>query len=1183
MKRVSLLLLPLALAVFLVALFIGLPGKTALAAAIPDIRETVIKSPTNQVTETEDFFVGAPLDISVDFISDYCTSGAATDNIYTVWEMSYAHEISGTLMGLVLQPSTEWENDYGYESDPIGWSWTFGPCRSAQSYCQLGERDPEALYFTSPDSDDGNITGVLVYTWLRPEPLTESIHYTSVLSDLLGIENTDWVRKGDAGGFWPREGFTETQGIEFYMSARRREFTYNLDADCSTYTPGTPPFPFTISPLIYGVPDTCESCVGQDDLLSSGTANSTPTTVNTIISDTYFITSTTSLLISWDNSNWYPVGHAGETCGTNWEDGYASIYVTAQSSTLYLMSNSSSDYNVYDGACLYGTDGGIDSCDDYYTINYDTCRAGTIDSKANAGEALPAPLGIAWQDGYHYYFETQPPPYLTVSSPPALAGQGELSSNFDGLPPDWALAENFANCVISDTSYSRAFFEFEEGQEWGVRATDTNDNYTDNLGDMAYTICQADYSPPPPACESNYNLVDLFDQGTISANSQGGYYLRGFDPVLGSEMCMNADSWYALETQPGPWYDCNQAVCVQYTDIEISEDAGASWVDLDEWPGAMCAVPLTDDYLRVYFRTGQLPSGQTDACNYKVRVDDVNGEWNQNQLSVDYELWTVQAATVVTPPVTGDCSGWDLGALVIEDSVSSTLEQGEPMPSPESGYTLVANQWYALETDGLSWLSNATQVMYLGGLTPQGYFPEGIRDWYELADYPGAACVETVDTNYTRIYFQVSEENTGGLRYRAHDTYDTSYLNNTGDSFYNLYTAVYTDEPPPPCGNQYEFTRVGDGAIPSQLYNGVGSGTNGGILDSIEGGGTYRIVTAGGPWDTGDGSSSYDIDISPDGGLNWYSFSEYPGADCLDILGGGYYSLIFTAAAGSDYALRVSDGDESNNYPPNLGSMQYVLYSAQDATDPPPPGDLPPPGGNPVDPGAGCNVVCFHSSPPSWTGSGILDFQSHAQYIGGWLSYVAGYTGYVRCQFSRYIAWCPYHSDVVMGMDDLFINKEPYGTIYEFIDTFESVKAEIESYNWTGTRAESGGEVQTFESVMSGDSGAPVMEPPQNFIFAPQPTPTGGDVTITYLPWETGSIWSGDDFEWDHNVETYSTTCINAMADSLGPILSPGVCYATNALEASGLNTWFNWVVSGASLFALALYIKNKWIDPSFE
>lgn len=1179
-------LIPILLSAFLVALW--LPSVGALAAGQSSGQRGTfgpaapngLFAPAAQVTETEviTYYLGEPLELDMRDSYGYCYDKGSYVQLISVWDAQYTVE-ENNLAGVLAFNYEEWGKVYNLGTGQDGWRWSFGICEGG-----TGMPGNEPCTNIGIDIVDGTTAGSDNYT----TPLYWSSDYLSLDgttrtgNEVLELVHFDsYVRKTATG--WPLYTGVVT-GTTVYLSMRY-EFDASTTEDCSgTSGSGEHPLPLTFYPIYYGSPPICETCVTEDDLLSSGTAGETPAEITTEISATYFIVGDPGLGVSLDGGETYlSLGAAGETCGPL-EDDEASVYVTAAAETMYLVNGT---YAVYDASCLSD---GVRTCEDYYEINYDTCRAGTIDSKSNAGEALPAPLYTAWQTGLSYYFETQPPPYLTETSPPVIRGIAELTSNFDGLPPDWYTAENFAQCVISDTVYSQVFFDFQDGESWGVRATDTNANYMDNSGDLSYIICQADYTPPPPACEDNFELIDLFKAGTINANSSNGYYLRSFDSITGIDQCMNANTWYSIETKPGPWYDCNLGICVQYTDIQISEDNGENWEDLTEWGKASCVVPLANDYVRVYFKTGELPSGQTDACNWKVRVDDVNGEWSLNQLSVDYEVWSVQSATgVITPPISGgDCSDWTLGDLVLSGEVDSELEQGERFPNPsETGYQLEPGQWYALETDELPWLASATQESYLAGLTSDGLLPEGIRTYYELSDYPGAACVQTIDEVYTRIYFRISDENRFALRYRAQDTYDTSYLNNTGDSFFNLYSATFTGVNPPPCGNQYTFTRVGDGSIPAQLYSGVSEG----ILETIEAGGLYRIDTAGGPWDTGDGSASYDVDISSDGGATWDSLSAWGGSECMNDLGGGYVSVIFEAAEGANYALRVSDGDESANYPPNLGAMRYILYKTEDSTLPPPGTDPIPPGPPPVDPGAGCNVVCYMGAAPIWTGASIVDFQAHAAYLGDWLSYVAEYIGYARCNFSRYIAWCPYHTEVIMGMDDLFQRKEPYGTIYEFINTYEAIKAEIDSYNWTGSgvSAEYGGEAQTIDSVITGERSAPVLEPPQNFFLAPAPTPTasisGTEITqpvAHYLPWDSGSIWSGDEFEFEET-ETYLTTCENAMADSLGPILSPGVCYATNALEAAGLNTWFNWIISGSFLMALAFYVKNKWIDPSFE
>ena len=1167
MKRLTLLLLPLTLALFLAALTLWLPGNVALAAEYPQpetgTHSTTLPRPALQSTETitATFYLGAPIhDFNEMTQYAYCSGGGALIQERAVWVTSFYPK--ETMVGVIVTYWQKWGKPVVLTNPKDdGRSFDFGTCEAigGEDGCSNSGYD---IAGPAGFSTGGSEEDAAVFMRNTTTVDGEGHSYQDILAE---VWDDDYIYKGASQ--WPSTGiFTDTLA---YFSLRYI-FHNPFVSSCENYSGTAGPLNVTIYPIYYGVDqNACDTCVTEADSLSSGTVGSTAFGFSTTISSTYMLVGDPSIALSWDQEYWFSLTGAGEPCGTLADPDEATIYLDAISSTLYLQSSvEGANYEIFDASCLSGgdDDSGWDNCEDFFEVVTEYCRDDSIVATSNAGEELGPPALSTWRSGEWYMFETKSPPYFDNPSPPHASGAADLTDSFDSLP-NWASAESFAQCVADPGGgYVRTYFQYEEGQSWGVRAHEGFGDYMDNTGSLNYMICGAEYTPPPAPCEANYNLVDLFTSGTVAAERERGYYLRRIDfsdfelgflenPGPG-QYCMNADSWYALETQPGPWYECDDSVCTQYTDLQISTDDGATWYDLqfDSWPGLACVVPLADNYVRAYFRTDHLTNGMSNACDYKVRVNDKNGDFSDNTLSVDYEIWT--ADILSSPPITDTgspiCEDFALDTKIFDDAVLEDAAQGEAMPSPESGYDLIPDQWYALETH---------EFPDTPEITSDALLPDSIRNWYQLEYWPGAACVQTVLTQ-TLMYFKVPEENVNALRYRVNDILET-------ESAYSLWTAERTSTTPPTCGSQYDFTRMGDSKIPAQLFNGVAVDDATGPY-YIEAGNIYRIDTTGGPWDTGDGTLSYDVDISADGGATWYPIYDFPEGECMVNLGGGYYRVLFEAQDGAEYRLRVSDGDNPDDYLPNLWDMEFVLYFSEDTTITPPPGDPGGPG-DPGDPGAGCNVVCFHNPSPAWQGSGILDFASHASYLGDWLSYVAGYIGYTRCNFSRYVAWCPYHTEVVMGLDEHFVAKEPYGTLYEFISTYEQIKAEIESYNWGD--GESGGET----------SSAPILEPPQNFFLAPQPSPTPGGAVISntqsYVPWETGSVWSGDDLEWDHNVETYSTTCVNAMADSLGPILSPGVCYATNALEASGLNTWFNWVISGASLFALALYMKNKWID----
>lgn len=729
------------------------------------------------------------------------------------------------------------------------------------------------------------------------------------------------------------------------------------------------------------------------------------------------------------------------------------------------------------------------TCADNYTLGQ-SLETNAVDSAANAGKAFTS----QFTPGSYYAIEVNAPNWFDNGPPIQPSYESDIVIDYAGMPvTSWQDIREYPNVCIEelDGDRYRAYIQADINTDlsaYGIRAHDMENpvNYSNNNGDLNYTVYQAAFTPFQSDCAANYSIQDLRNTAKVYADRDLGYPL----PLHG---ILEPNTWFALDVIGT--YEDNDIVKTPMNNVEVSSDNGATFTELENW--ATCVTQIDWNHYRYFFKS-------TPDVWYQIRIKDDVTYWDNE----GYLTYNLHFAYGHTPESGAACSTqFTLGTVASNGSVTTTSETGSILPE------LSYQSWYALETTG-SW-SDGTTTRYDSEIASFGTD----STYYDLETWPGASCVETVNDNHTRIYFQ-------GLppfyyRLRVNDTVG-SFGNNSGSYGYTLYnvSALEPTEPPGTCEVNYETTGffVANGDISANLEPGIGI--------SLVSGRDYRIEISGGPW-FDDGTGHYDVQISEDGGVTWATLESASFAGCYVLLSDGIHQRIyFRAEANKEYRLRVND--HNDDFLDNAGSIGYQLYYA-DKYDPE--------AGEFVNPEIyqmGCSAICTRPE-------GILE-------VANWLEYG-------RCEGIKYISWCDYHSQSFRALQTMLLDREPFATLMQFKDITNQIQTEINSYNWTD------------------DVGGADVE------NAPEATELDIEQYLPSLP--ENSPYNNGRIELMVGDGAYSTVCDMEMKKATGDKLASPMCFALNTMDTMGITPWFNIIFNIAIIGIFTAYLWNLWLKPN--
>ena len=368
------------------------------------------------------------------------------------------------------------------------------------------------------------------------------------------------------------------------------------------------------------------------------------------------------------------------------------------------------------------------------------------------------------------------------------ADLGLRDSENDTVPDEWfeIITAPFVECVVvTDTvGHVKTFFVMDESilgalhkYYYAFRVRDTT-TYADNSGALTFRLYQATFMQdtvpgvPPTAGGCNAFTHDAAATGYgIQGNDEDGTVITN----------LTSGAMYALEVYGGPWKDDG----VDKYGVQISDDNGIVWRDLQDYPYLLCAASADGNHVIIYFYAA---GGKI----WRVRADDGDGHWENNTLSIG--VYIHPASTLINQyPNCEDNYNLSMATLGYEDrKIPGNDSSGKSVSGTFLGARgpLIPGNIYSIEiTDEEKWYEGGTgSGSYLVDISD-----DGGATWVTLKDYPSLCYQQIGLDNRGQIFFTAQSSD---YKLRVRDA-DDNFLNNTGNVLFNLYLGVSISNPPP--------------------------------------------------------------------------------------------------------------------------------------------------------------------------------------------------------------------------------------------------------------------------------------------------------------------------------------------------------------------------------------------------
>lgn len=684
------------------------------------------------------------------------------------------------------------------------------------------------------------------------------------------------------------------------------------------------------------------------------------------------------------------------------------------------------------------------------------------------------------------------------------------NGEYDFSPPVWHdlnIADELVACITpnGDINHYIAFVQATD-EHLLLRVNDENLTFEPNTEAMLVSVYHAIFHRPLSGCEESYRIAGYLGQDTIEANQEDGKLAMEILPVeeFGgvavpqARFQLERNSWYSIRTSKGPWQSLGDTLDVPSFDLEIrSNNTENGWEPLEEWSEAACIVE-TDSlgHLIIYFQTPDLLDRE-----YELRVADTEN-WLTNTGSMTYSIYEeIELAS---------CDfqlDEELASGVIPGDASLGVQFPDLDPNGEGQLTIFDTYYAVTILDESAWQdTSGGQDLYTAEITANG----GL-DWYPLLSYPSLICSEQNGDETTIYITGQSVEDDYWLRVDS-DTFG----DNTGELHYKIFSATEFN-PYAACLDEYNLDYLAETGIPVKEDDGINIFSEYSMVPGY----TYGLQTKRGPWfddeDDQTNTQSYVAEVSPDGGTTWYPLlpeTNLPNT-CISIDAAKRYSQFVWNVEDATEMWLIRVGDENGDFINNGGNLFYELYQAENAgyiTDVPV-----------------LDAACYGSClmPENY-----LD-------VGGWLSYLA-------CYIKEYFAWCPRHTDVILGLGAGVSSREPFATLAEISTVMSSVEIELNSYQWEDSTAE--------ESALSSANATSQFD--DHFLH----TDPGG-------PWRGGDLIN---FSTSVASTAYMTSCSTALEDILSTQFQQGICFITYQTKVTGFSFWLQILVD---VVAVAVFL----------
>lgn len=312
---------------------------------------------------------------------------------------------------------------------------------------------------------------------------------------------------------------------------------------------------------------------------------------------------------------------------------------------------------------------------------------------------------------------------------------------------------------------------------YAFRVRDTG-TYADNTGSLGYRLYEAtlmqitppDVPPTPTGCSIYSHGTTPVASLVIPAIYENGVSL----PTLIS------GTLYALEVTGGPWLEGGS---VDTYTVQISDDNGSTWEDLEHYPNLLCAAAPEPDgnhvIIYVYGASGKV---------WKARVNDGDANFSTNTGDIGLDVFL----GVNSPDYWPNCQDeYSLQLIPLSEEqrkIPGNSSEGKAIPASS---ILGLARPYSIEiTDTSKWYeAGAGDGSYLVDISA-----DGGTNWVALEDYASLCTEQISDDGRFQIYFNAVGNN---YKLRVRDG-DADFLSNGGYVVYNLYGATSQNPIPGP-------------------------------------------------------------------------------------------------------------------------------------------------------------------------------------------------------------------------------------------------------------------------------------------------------------------------------------------------------------------------------------------------
>ena len=402
-----------------------------------------------------------------------------------------------------------------------------------------------------------------------------------------------------------------------------------------------------------------------------------------------------------------------------------------------------------------------------------------------------------------------------------------------------------------------------------------------------------------PPCSQNWQTVSTVGSGSIAATNESGVPAT---LVVGNE--------YRLTVSGGPWND--GAADRHDTAVKIGSDAWTPLSDFATGPQTDCTQgdPLDPTKQIVVFKS-------TDAA-WKIRVNDLDGEFGDNSGGMNFLLETVQPLNPV-----GCESQFLRGNELVNGTIPANNSSGvHPFVAPPPPFSA---SWIEIVTSGGPWQNNST-----GGDRYDIAIRNPDGSWSELSAATHTGC-STENAPYIDAFYQLPTND--GIQLRVND--DDGNWTNSGSMNYTIYAANYSPNPPGGCaalyhlGDQIKTVNVDasqkDGAKVGSLFTGkdISDGTENQVYYAIETSRVWYDGTTPEVWGALAASKTTPTDS------DWHDISTFPTVACAVMLDPiGHWRVYIPVDKNADnYWVRAQEYLDTT-WANNSGSLNFTIYKA---------------------------------------------------------------------------------------------------------------------------------------------------------------------------------------------------------------------------------------------------------------